>query len=297
MDAIDLHTHSTCSDGTLTPGEIIELAREKGLKAVALTDHDTTVGIDEALAKGTALGIEVLPGVEISASHGNQAMHLLGYGFRHHDPQLQDRLRVLQTARHDRNCRILANLNALGIPVEWSELPSTTGQIGRPHIARLLTAKGIVKNMDKAFERFLRRGAAAYVHSYRMEADQAIAMISEAGGLAFLAHPASADPKLKAAGALLADLKAMGLAGLELQYPTHTPQTVATLRRLGESLGLLFSGGSDFHGDGRPQIPLGGRRHDPPVHYRLLTAIKDRLAPPLPATAPGIAPIKTNGER
>ncbi|MDH4321592.1 MAG: phosphoesterase, partial [Desulfobulbaceae bacterium] len=150
----------------------------------------------------------------------------------------------------------------------------TPGQVGRPHIARLLVAKKIVKNMDQAFKKFLRRGAPAYAPCYRMDAPEAITMIREAGGLAFLAHPAANDRQLKATPHILADLKGMGLAGLELHYPTHTPKTVKTLHRLGVKLDLLFSGGSDFHGDDRPYVQIGGHPNTPPVPYELLSAIK-----------------------
>jgi len=277
MDTIDLHTHSTYSDGTLSPRQIVDLAAATKLKAVAITDHDTTAGIAEALARGRELDLEVVSGVEISAQLDGQSMHLLGYGIRHDDPLFLERLGVLQTARKDRNSRIFAKLNTLGIPARIDQLPPTPGQTGRPHIARLLIAQGVVQSMDQAFARFLRRGAAAYVESYRMPADHAIAMIAQAGGLAFLAHPVGDDPKLKTVAALLKKLKDVGLAGLELYYPTHTPQTHAKLHKLGRELGLLFSGGSDFHGASKPHMPLGGRPNDKPVPYQLLAAIKARL--------------------
>ena len=276
MNAIDLHTHSTYSDGTKSPTELVELAHKAGLQAMALTDHDTTAGINEAMAHGQTLGVEIISGVEVSADHDGHAMHILGYNFSHNDSLLQKRLRVLQDARHQRNLQIFAKLRELGFPITIDEIPPTPGQVGRPHIARLLIAKKIVKNMDQAFSRLLRRGTAAYVQCYRMKAEEAINMIREAGGLAFLAHPTANDRQMQIVPQLLADLKDMGLSGLELHYPNHTPKTVKTLRRLGDKLGLLFSGGSDFHGDGRPHIKLGGNPKGQPTPYELLSAIKEQ---------------------
>jgi len=274
MNNIDLHIHSTYSDGITSPVGLVELAHKGGLRAIALTDHDTTAGVTEAMAHGRALGVEVISGVEVSADHGGHPLHILGYNFSHDDRLLQQRLQVLQDARHQRNLKIFAKLKELGIAIDIQEIPPTPGQVGRPHIARLLIAKKIVKNMDQAFSRFLRRGAAAYVQCYRMEAAAVITMIREAGGLPFLAHPAANDRQMKKTPQLLADLKKMGLAGLELHYPTHTPKTFKTLQRLGEELGLLFSGGSDFHGDNKPYGQLGGRPKEQPIPYELLAAIK-----------------------
>ncbi len=276
MNGIDLHIHSTYSDGTNSPAKLVELAHREGLSAIALTDHDTTAGIDEAMSHGHTLGLEVIPGVEVSAGHNDHALHILGYNFNPEDNLLQQRLRVLQDARHQRNLSIFAKLRELGFAIDINEIPPTPGQVGRPHIARLLIAKKIVKTMDQAFARLLRRGTAAYVQCYRMEAAAAITMIKDAGGLAFLAHPAANDRKLQAAPQLLADLKGMGLAGLELHYPAHTPKTFKTLLHLGQDLELMFSGGSDFHGDGKPHIKLGGPPKEPPIPYELLAAIKDK---------------------
>lgn len=276
MNAIDLHTHSTYSDGTKSPTELVELAHKAGLKAIALTDHDTTAGISEAMAHGRSLGVEVISGVEVSADHDGQPMHILGYNFHLDNTLLQQRLQVLQNARHQRNLKIFEKLRGLGFHVTIDDIPPAPGQIGRPHIARLLITKKIVKNMDQAFARLLRRGSAAYVQCYRMQAAEAINMIRDAGGLAFLAHPAANDRQLKNVPQLLTDLKGMGLNGLELHYPTHTKKTIKTLRGIGEHLGLMFSGGSDYHGDGKPHIQLGGDPKNPPTPYELLTAIKNQ---------------------
>ncbi|MFC1513007.1 PHP domain-containing protein [Thermodesulfobacteriota bacterium] len=274
MNGIDLHIHSTYSDGTNSPTELVELARQGELQAIALTDHDTTAGLNEAMVHGQAVGVEVISGVEISADLHGQPMHILGYDFSPEDKLLQKRLQVLQDARHQRNLSIFGRLRELGIEIDINEIPPTPGQVGRPHIARLLIARKIVKNMDQAFSRLLRRGAAAYVQCYRLQAAEAIAMIRDAGGLPFLAHPAANDRQLKGVPKLLAALKEMGLAGLELHYPTHSSKIFKTLHHLGADLDLLFSGGSDFHGDGKPYIQLGGRPKDQPIPYELLAVMK-----------------------
>ena len=194
--SIDLHIHSTYSDGVLRPAELVDLAKNQGLSAIAITDHDTADGTDEAIQRGFEKEIEVVSGIEISSWHGETSMHILGYGFRHDDEQFISRLRLLQQGRETRNVRIIENLNKLGIRVELEELLqySEYGQTGRPHIARLLVDKGVTKTIDLAFKHYLRRGAPAYAERFRFSAHDAIAMIREAGGIAVLAHPSSLDP-------------------------------------------------------------------------------------------------------
>lgn len=191
MDRIDLHTHSSCSDGTLSPAGIVDWAVESGLRVVALTDHDTMAGVEEAQLQGRRRGIEVVPGVELSVWHEETPLHLLGYWARPDDPVLEARLQWIQNARDERNNRILAKLDRLGIAIEMEELRQlgAADQLGRPHFARLLVAKGVVRNVEQAFSMYLRRGAVAYVERRRFAAQEAIAAISRAGGLPVLAHP------------------------------------------------------------------------------------------------------------
>jgi predicted metal-dependent phosphoesterase TrpH len=250
---IDLHIHSTYSDGELTPVELVDLAESQGLSAIAITDHDTAGGIDEAIQRGIEKGIEVITGIEISSWHGDTSMHMLGYRFRHDDEQFNSRLHLLQHGRETRNARIIENLNNLGIRVELGELLrySEYGQTGRPHIARLLVDKGVTKTVDLAFKYYLGRGAAAYAERFRFSAHDAIAMIREAGGIAVLAHPSSLDPSLRSIPSLLKDLHKIGLDGVEVYYPSHSPKAVKALFKMAEDLGLLMTGGSDFHGPER----------------------------------------------
>ncbi len=276
--AIDLHIHSTFSDGVLKPSEIVDLAEKQGLTAIAITDHDTAAGTDEALDRGRERKIEVITGIEISSWHGDTSMHILGYRFDHENKQFNSRLQLLQEGRETRNARIIENLNRLGIKADLSELLhySEYGQTGRPHIARLLVDKGMSKTVDLAFKQYLGRGAAAYAERFRFSAHDAIAMIREAGGMAVLAHPASLDPTLRSIPKLLRDLRKDGLQGVEVYYPSHSPKAVKALLKMTEDLGLLRTGGSDFHGQERPGNNTGEWLRKTHIPYDLVEAMAGR---------------------
>jgi predicted metal-dependent phosphoesterase TrpH len=274
--AIDLHIHSTFSDGLLKPAEVVDLADSQGLKAIAITDHDTAAGTDEAMQRGNEKKIEVLAGIEISSWHGDTSMHILGYRFKHEDKKFNSRLQLLQDGRESRNIRIIENLNKLGIKVDLGELLhySEYGQTGRPHIARLLVDKGVTKTIDLAFKYYLRRGAAAYAERFRFSALDAIAMIREAGGIAVLAHPSSLDPTLRSIPLLLKNLRKMGLEGVEVYYPSHSPKAVKALLQMADEMGLLITGGSDFHGMERVGYTTDDWLHKTHVPYDIVTAMK-----------------------
>ncbi len=260
MNRVDLHTHTTYSDGTMSPGALVDLACKIGLKGIAITDHDTIEGVPEALEQGKICGIEVLSGIEISSWHRDIPMHILGYYVNHDDPILISRLEKLQFARHTRNLEILEKLDKLNIHINADDmqLMSGQGQCGRPHIARLLVEKGFVADVDVAFEKYLRKGAAAYAERFRYPADEAIRMIRDAGGIAVIAHPINIDPSLRKTLGLLKELQDVGLAGVEVYYPTHSIRAMKGLKKITEGLGLIITGGSDFHGDKKNGIPLGG---------------------------------------
>jgi predicted metal-dependent phosphoesterase TrpH len=262
MGWIDLHIHSTYSDGTLSPAAIVDLAKKTGVLAIALTDHDTMAGVAEALARGSEVGVEVIAGIEISAWHEDMPLHILGYGLHVDEPNLKHRLLRLQQGRLSRNTRIVANLNRLGINLTMAELEACSehGQAGRPHLASLLVKKKVVSSEDEAFSRYLRRGGAAYAERFKYYAAEAIAMIREAGGVAVLAHPGMLDFNLVSISGLLGELQRIGLRGVEVYYPTHSASTIQKLKRLADQLGLLITGGSDFHGNNRSKAPLGGTR-------------------------------------
>ena len=273
---IDLHIHSTYSDGVLMPAELVDLAKSQGLSAISITDHDTADGAGEAIQRGLEKGIEVISGIEISSWHGDTSMHILGYLFRSDDEQFNSRLQLLQQGRETRNIRIIENLNKLGITVELEELLqySEYGQTGRPHIARLLVDKGIAKTVDLAFKYYLGRGAAAYAERFRFSARDAIAMIREAGGVAVLAHPSSLDPSLRSTPSLLKDLHKVGLNGVEVYYPSHSSKAVKALLKMAGDIGLLITGGSDFHGPERSGYKINKWVHKTNIPYDLVTAIK-----------------------
>jgi predicted metal-dependent phosphoesterase TrpH len=271
MGWIDLHIHSTYSDGTLSPAAIVDLAKKTGLQAIALTDHDTMAGVAEALARGRQVDLEVVAGIEISAWHENMPLHILGYGLRVDEPDLKHRLLRLQQGRLIRNTRIVANLNRLGIDLTMAELSACSehGQAGRPHLARLLVKKRVVASEDEAFSRYLRRGGAAYAERFKYFAHESITMIREAGGIAVLAHPGTLDFNRVSITDLLRELQRLGLQGVEVYYPTHSVPTIQKLKRIADRLDLLITGGSDFHGNNRSKAPLGGTRKSR-VPYHLL---------------------------
>ncbi len=257
---IDLHTHSTASDGSLTPLELVRYAAEKKLRAMALTDHDCVDGLDEAVAEGERLGIEVIPSVELSADHPNGTMHILGFFVDRRHDGFCGRLRRLQEARRERNPKIIQKLQALGLKITYDEVAAASGGglVGRPHFAKVLVQKGYVSSMQEAFERYLKKEAPGYVEKFRFSPQEAIAAIHEAGGVAVLAHPFTLykdnsvplDP-------LLETLSEAGLDGMEVSYSTYSEEQMRYYRERAAKYHLLPSGGSDFHGDHKPGIDLG----------------------------------------
>jgi len=277
MPFIDLHTHSNASDGTLPPREVVRLAKERGLMALALTDHDTIDGLAQAVAAGKELDLEVIPGVEISAKYFNGSMHILGYFLDYGSELLAQRLAVLKQARKDRNPQIIAKLKARGIPItmEQVEQISGGGQVGRPHIARALYEAGQVRSIQEAFDIYLGNNGVAYVSKFRFPPEEAIAMIRDAQGIAVLAHPFTLGlHTAETLRPLLKDLMNLGLAGVECYCPEHSPNEEALYLSLVRELGLLVTGGSDFHGDNKPEVSLGRINCQPRLTYDLVTAMK-----------------------
>jgi hypothetical protein len=276
--SIDLHVHSNFSDGSMTPAELVQYAHRKGLSAIAITDHDAINGIAEAIDIGNRLGMEIVPGVELSVKHGDCALHLLGYLFQRFDQALLLALHRLQEGRLARNKVILANLNRLGIDIDLPELEKISGhgQGGRPHIAQLLIQKGAAENMDEAFARYLAKGGSAYAPRLVFQAEEAIALINNAGGIAVLAHPQQLAKSGEDVPAIIANLKAMGLAGIEVYYPTHSRQVRRKLMATAKKFDLLLTGGSDYHGTIRPGTALAGGKNCS-VPMNLLDEMKRHL--------------------
>ena len=258
---VDLHVHTTASDGGVAPTGVVELAERKGLRAVAVTDHDTTGGIAEAVSAGRGRRVEVVPGVELSV-HGGElgALHIVGLWVDSRNPDLESRLGDMVRGREERGRRMVARLAELGCPLDLDEVRRLAGGevIGRPHFARALVHRGYVGSMREAFSCFLGRGKPAYMDRERMHAREAIGLIRRAGGVAALAHPGliKASPKELEEG--ISVLRGQGLGGVEVYYPGHAPSDVERLSEVCRRFGLAPSGGTDFHGDVKPEIELGG---------------------------------------
>ena len=274
---IDLHIHTTASDGTLTPSEVISQALKLNLKAIAITDHDTLAGSKAASRAGIPPSLKFLTGVEISAAPpsfyaASGSFHLLGYSIRLDDPALNRALEKLQQARKNRNPAIISRLNDLGIRITLDEVrrQSGKGQLGRPHIGQVLVKKGVVESMDEAFARFLGTGGAAYVDKYRIECHQAIELILQAGGIPVLAHPGLLSCKTKDQfSELIAGLRDMGIQGVEVYYSEHSREQTRLFTELAQRHNLLMTGGTDFHGAIQPQIAIGSGKGDLFVPYEL----------------------------
>lgn len=276
MEGIDLHIHSTASDGTLPPAEIIKLAQKLKLRAIAITDHDTIDGSKEALQAGIPPSVKFLTGVEISASYPPSfshagSFHILGYSIRLEDPQLNETLAVLQQARKNRNPQIVKRLNSLGFEFSLEDVASEIGdgQLGRPHIARYMLKRGFVKSIDEAFRKYIAQGKPAYVDKYRVDCKRAIQIILDAGGIPVLAHPILLNFDKDEITELFALLKSMGLKGIEVYYPEASPDMTAFYIELAERYGLLKTGGTDFHGSLKPDIQMGSGRGDFFVPYEI----------------------------
>ena len=266
--SVDLHVHSTASDGALTPRAIVESAARLGLAALAISDHDTVDGLPEAGEAIAGTGVRFIPAVELSINllSGGSA-HLLGY-FPGIEPDvLCDRsadlgraLAGVRAARDTRNPRIIEKLAQLGFPLFEEEVLEFAGGdvVGRPHIAQALMARGYVQNSREAFDRFLARGRPAYVERERLWENTALDLIRSLGGLPVLAHPGLIDGDGRNLPALIRSLASRGLAGLEVYYPRHSAETIAALLREAAEAGLLVSGGTDFHGSPEDSAGMGG---------------------------------------
>ncbi len=280
MSRIDLHLHTTHSDGSLTPAEVIGLAHNAGVTALAITDHDITTAIPEAVAAGQQLGIEVIPGIEISSRFGESELHVLGYFLDWQDALLQERLMTLRASRHRRNPQIIERLQALGIDITYDEARAVAGSdsVGRPHIARVLMDKKVVASAKEAFDRFLANGKPAYVPRDLPSPAEAIQWIKAAKGLAVLAHPTWVRTTAGTLTELVRQLKTDGLDGVEVHYSTHTPRQTREYLSLAKQVNLLVTGGSDFHGLTKPDIEVGIGKGTLHVPDSLLPKLKDAAA-------------------
>lgn len=273
---IDLHAHTTASDGSLTPAELVALARERGLRALGVTDHDTTGGLAEAMTAGVASGVEVVPGVELSVEYSHGQFHLLGYLIDLTASVLPDRLADLQHRRATRNERMIARMQEGGLPITMADVVAEAGGglVGRPHMALALVRKGVVASTQEAFDRYLGAGCPFNIPKERLSPEEAIDLIHRAGGRAVLAHPYTIRLEGEAFAAEIARLRDLGLDGIEAYYSQHSPEQTAAFLDLARRLGLRVTGGSDFHGRSKPHVHLGVVHEGRPLPYAVLEALR-----------------------
>ena len=278
---IDLHSHSTMSDGTDTPSEVVNLACDAGLSALALTDHDTLDHVAEARAAADRHGLRLVPGCEISCELAGRApgtMHLLVFFVDDGPGELQGRLAELQTARNERNVQIVEALNVHGVPItlEAVHAQAGPGSVGRPHIARVLMEAGHVDSIQEAFDVWLGKGRPAYFERDRLTPEDAVELTHASGGVCAVAHPGSlglADDDLDA---FVGELAGAGLDGLECEYGAYLPEERAPFHELARRHALASTGGSDYHGDNKPGLSVGTGRGDLRIPDEYLDRLEDR---------------------
>ena len=275
MKKIDLHVHTSASDGTLSGADVAKLAHSQGLSAIAITDHDTASGYYEAAAAGEELGLEVVPGIEISTKYG-RAVHILGYYIDPKAPSLEHVLNWIINDRDTRNRKMAELMAADGIPVSYEMMHERYGEvIGRPHFASLLVEFGLANSIQDAFDRYVEKGQKYYQPRTILPIERAVEIVIEAGGIPVLAHPF----QYRMDDALLRELieycMGFGLRGMECRYSGYNEEMVAYLEALAEEYGLVKTGGSDFHGSNKPHISLGSGMGELNVPYGFLEKLKE----------------------
>lgn len=280
---IDLHVHTTASDGTYTPAQVVRHAGQMGLRALAITDHDTVAGVSAALKQGAADGIEVVPGVEVSAQWDRGIMHILGYFVQIDDGELLDQLDYLKKARDERTPKILSRLRDLSIDVSLDEVNNEAGGgvPGRPHIAKVMTRKNYVGGLQEAFDLYLKKGGAAYVEKDKLPPVETLSMIRQAGGLPVLAHPYSLLEEMlpEEFDDTLRWLVSQGIGGIEVYYPRHSEEQTQLFLECARRFDLAVTGGTDFHGSNKPDVEIGVIPGQAPLPYALLQDLKKRAVP------------------
>ena len=276
---VDLHTHSSFSDGTLTPTELVKLAAQTGLSSIALTDHDTTDGVCEALAAADRYGVEVIPGVELSTDYYGKDIHIVGLFIDFRDEAFTARLHALREEREARNGRMAGKLTDAGFPMTIVELHQEFREsvLTRAHFARFMMSRGYVSTIVEAFEKYIGEDCPCYVPREKVTPQDAVRMILRHHGIPVLAHPMQYKLGDEVLRRLVGELKDAGLAGIEVRYCTHTEEEVSYLSAIAEEFGLMKSGGSDFHGENKPGLSLGTGYGDLEVPAEYLTAMKHRL--------------------
>ena len=278
---IDLHTHSTASDGTYAPAEVAELAKTIGLSAIALTDHDTIDGLEEFERTGKALGVETIPGIEFAAlwdRYHRPEIHIVGLGIDRNHTLLLERMKEIKKSRDLRNQKMCEKLSSIGLHITLDEVNANAGGeiITRAHFANVLLQKGYIKKKEDAFSRYISPGLPGYVEREFLTPKLCIETIKEAGGAAVLAHPTLYDLNMEQLKELCAELIPYGLDGIECHYSTYSPVETKSITALAEKMGLLPSGGSDFHGKNKPNIHLGSGKSNLAIPYAFWEELKKR---------------------
>ncbi len=276
MNYIDLHTHSNCSDGSMTPTELVAHAAERGLKAIALSDHDTVAGIDEALEAGKRYGVEIVPAIEFSVQSETET-HILGFYIDHKCDRLREALENINKVRWQRTVNTCENLRRLGFDVTMEEALkiAPSGLIGRAHFARILMEKGYTKSVKEGFDKYLANGRPAYDGTQYLTAEAAVRLIDEIGGVSFVAHPhliRLGDEELRE---FLVALKSYGLCGIEGYYNEYTQEMQDYFQSLAKELKLEISGGTDYHAKMKPHIEIGIGQGNMRIPYSVLENIKN----------------------
>ena len=274
---VDLHLHTTASDGRLSPTELIHLLASQGLKQVAISDHDTTEGLAEAFAAAEEFpDMRIIPAIELSTDIPGDEVHMLGYFLRHEDEELQKILREFRMGRLERGRMMVDKLATLGINIEWKRVQEIAGEgsVGRPHIALAMVEKGYCKEPKDAFPEYLGRNGSAYVERSKMTPPEAVEMLIRFGAVPVLAHPAY----LNDMETTIAELAEAGIVGLEVHYAQFSPETVQQLAGLADRYGLIPCGGSDYHGLGNEGEPLPGTLGPPPETVGLLEEAASKIA-------------------
>jgi len=284
MSLVDLHTHSSASDGELAPAALIEKARALGLSTIALTDHDTVAGIVEARSAAAQAGIEFIPGIEIEIDFEPGEFHLLGYGIDPDSGPLLEATKRLAMARHERNTAILERIAGAGLPLDTAKITalSRNSYIGRPHLADLLVEARCARNRQDAFDKYLGKGRPFYIKKSCLPLEEALSVIRAAGGISVIAHPYSLFVSKAMLGTLFSQWKEMGIGGLEAYHPTAKYGQCVILERMARERGMFVTAGSDFHGKARPECGLGRTAGNMPIDRRFrdeLVGALVRLAP------------------
>jgi predicted metal-dependent phosphoesterase TrpH len=261
---IDLHSHSTFSDGSESPEHVVELAAEAGCSTVALTDHDTTEGLGRAARRAAELGIGLIRGCEVSCAFSPGTLHMLCYFIGDGPNPLENELERLRTDRSRRNALMAERLEAIGLPITYDEVMEEAGGtgVGRPHFAAVLMRKGVVSSVQEAFDRYLAKGTPGYVSKARIGAERVIELVRRSGGVSVVAHPLLLALEPDPMRVELRRLVELGLGGMECYYARYEPEVRAQLAETARALGLVPTGGTDFHGSYKPDLSMGTGRGD-----------------------------------